>query len=516
MADTDRIPRSKHSFSRNFDYSSLDFLQRRQQKLIDATGLAKPDSRIDPYLPSRLVVCGDYFPWKSSLLQYVTGIPFPHYRGMPTRFATEIVCRRSVNEKVSVRIIPDHDRSPSEKITLSRFGQNVGHFTLDGFSSVISDAGRAIRVVPSTKSEIFGDVLQIEISGPDKPQLTIVDLPDYIHSFEKFEDRVRSLCWKYIADPRTIILAVIPNRYRTIGIITEPVTLYPGTNLECEDVSLAMGAGIGIGFPVPCHILNSASAEIPTVVTAERILVDIDFIKQGIWKWSPKNVVSLRLRLSRLLLDQTKNVIIARRLADSLNISAMARGALQWMSSFIVNQHLSYTLKYWSENVCRLAKDSHSLSARELSVLKSIGNKHTRDAIAAKIREFSAPVTDNLSSKGPPSFQNLHPSTVDNDVHFPPEAPELFSKPEHPGIHVDSGSASDFEFSKSGCSDDLEGEDESSEVQSIVGVINYLTSEKVVEMYTTAIVNSFTPVLMAQRNESLLMILTEYGLLRPF
>lgn len=443
---------------------------------------------------------------------------------LPTRFATEIVCRRSVNEKVSVRIIPDYDRSPSEKLTLSHFGQDAGHFTLDGLSSMISDAGWAIQMLPSAKSEIFGDVLQIEISGPDKPHLAIVDLPDYIHSFEKFEDRVRSLCWKYIADPRTIILAVLsaetdyfnqlilswvtivdPTGERTIGI-TKLDTLEPRTDPKHEYVGLAMGTGIDIGFPFRYHILNRVSAGIPICWTTRRVQVEVDYFDQSILKYTPRNVVgavSLRLRLSRLFLDQTKNVIIARRLADGLDISTMARGALQWMSSFIVDQHLSYALKYWSENVCRLAKYSSGLSARELLVLKSIGNKHTRDAIAAKIREFSTPVTDKLSSRGFPSSQNLHLSTVDNHVHFTPQAPELFGKPEHPGIHVDSGSASDFEFSKSGCSDDLEDEDESSEVQSIVGVINYLRPEKVVEMYTTTIIDSFTPLFMAQHIASL-------------
>ncbi len=58
------------------------------------------------------------------------------------------------------------------------------------------------------------DILRIEISGPKQPQLTIVDLPRLIHSHGKHQTEhdvnlVTSLVAKYMANPRSIILAVV-------------------------------------------------------------------------------------------------------------------------------------------------------------------------------------------------------------------------------------------------------------------------------------------------------------------
>ncbi len=58
------------------------------------------------------------------------------------------------------------------------------------------------------------DILRVEISGPTQPQLTIVDLPGLIHSHNKHQtehdvELVTNLVAKYMANPRSIILAVV-------------------------------------------------------------------------------------------------------------------------------------------------------------------------------------------------------------------------------------------------------------------------------------------------------------------
>lgn len=58
------------------------------------------------------------------------------------------------------------------------------------------------------------DILRVEISGPKQPQLTIVDLPGLIHSHNKRQIEhdvklVTNLVAKYMANPRSIILAVV-------------------------------------------------------------------------------------------------------------------------------------------------------------------------------------------------------------------------------------------------------------------------------------------------------------------
>ncbi|CZS92473.1 uncharacterized protein RAG0_03052 [Rhynchosporium agropyri] len=58
------------------------------------------------------------------------------------------------------------------------------------------------------------NILRVEISGPTRPQLTIVDLPGLIHSHNKHQtendvELVTNLVAKYMANPRSIILAMV-------------------------------------------------------------------------------------------------------------------------------------------------------------------------------------------------------------------------------------------------------------------------------------------------------------------
>ncbi|KAF2158313.1 hypothetical protein M409DRAFT_38339 [Zasmidium cellare ATCC 36951] len=58
------------------------------------------------------------------------------------------------------------------------------------------------------------DVLRVDISRPDRPHLTIVDLPGLIHSHSKTQSAedvqlVRSLVRRYIESSRSIVLAIV-------------------------------------------------------------------------------------------------------------------------------------------------------------------------------------------------------------------------------------------------------------------------------------------------------------------
>ena len=54
----------------------------------------------------QLVVVGDQSSGKSSVLEGLTGLPFPRDSGLCTRFATQITFRRAQIASISVSIIP--------------------------------------------------------------------------------------------------------------------------------------------------------------------------------------------------------------------------------------------------------------------------------------------------------------------------------------------------------------------------------------------------------------------------
>lgn len=70
----------------------------------------------------QVVVVGDQSAGKSSVLEAITGIPFPRGAGACTRFATEIRLRRSAESSIIVSIIPDRNRPSSEQKQLLGFG----------------------------------------------------------------------------------------------------------------------------------------------------------------------------------------------------------------------------------------------------------------------------------------------------------------------------------------------------------------------------------------------------------
>lgn len=105
--------------------------------------------------------------------------------------------------------------------------------------------------------------MRIEISGPDRPHLTIVDLPGLIHSETKPQtasdvELIQDVVQGYMKESRCIILAVVSAKNdfanqivlklaraadstgsRTLGVITKPDTLRAGSDNEVMYVSLA-------------------------------------------------------------------------------------------------------------------------------------------------------------------------------------------------------------------------------------------------------------------------------------
>src|SRR5271154_4311634 len=58
----------------------------------------------------QLIVCGDQSSGKSSVLEAVSGLRFPTKDNLCTRFATELVLRRSSQKSITVTILPDVNR----------------------------------------------------------------------------------------------------------------------------------------------------------------------------------------------------------------------------------------------------------------------------------------------------------------------------------------------------------------------------------------------------------------------
>ncbi|KAI7225946.1 hypothetical protein KC330_g8984 [Hortaea werneckii] len=203
----------------------------------------------------QLIVCGDQSAGKSSVLEGITGLPFPKKDGLCTNFATEIMLIPDEGGMtMQARMIPSVARSGRPREELMAYERSLDD--LGDLPHVITEAGTlmGLRGFGRTqRAEFAAGVLRITISGPTRLNLTVIDLHGLISATnaEQGKDDMRmvhELVDSYVQNPRAIILAVVQasndianqsiiqksKRFdqtggRTVGIITKADLVIIGT-----------------------------------------------------------------------------------------------------------------------------------------------------------------------------------------------------------------------------------------------------------------------------------------------
>lgn len=162
--------------------SSLDALQDTEQReIMDIVDRLRRTGLSSVLQLPQLVVCGDQSSGKSSVLEAITEIPFPRKENLCTRFATEIVMRRSFTSSIVTKITPDKARPSAEQVKLKAFSRTIEDFS--ELPDLIDEATElmGLKIKGSnddSEKQAFSvarafskDVLSIEITGPGRPQL---------------------------------------------------------------------------------------------------------------------------------------------------------------------------------------------------------------------------------------------------------------------------------------------------------------------------------------------------------
>lgn len=286
---------------------------------LDAQGLANEQlalldlidklqfAQLDNVKLPQIVVVGDQSAGKSSVLEAITGTPFPRDAGACTRFATEIRLRRSPETSIDVSIIPDKGRNFKEQERLRQFGGSVeADMSFDSLMRAAVDL-----IAPKNIPGRFAakDILVVEKRGPDMPLLTLVDLPGLVknaNNDQSLEDikTIEVLSDRYMKSSRTIILAVVggnsdyvqapiltkarhfdPDGSRTIGVLTKP-DLTEGIGLEDKFIELVTNRDRRNFFQLGWYVLlNPGPREPgqPWPSAEQRRQVEEDFFGRGKW-----------------------------------------------------------------------------------------------------------------------------------------------------------------------------------------------------------------------------------------
>lgn len=286
--------------------SGLGLVSSRISKRLNQVDRVRANGVGDHIALPQLVVCGDQSAGKSSVLEGISGIPFPRQDGVCTRFATEIILRHEPKaQQNTATIIPHMSRTEDEKARLSAFRCNIND--LADLPGIIDEAARLMGVQGANDlAEVptfAADVLRLEVVGDTGLHLTLVDLPGLISVSENEEDvhLVGNLVNSYLENSRTIILAVVPassdvdtqsiiqrarrfdkDGLRTVGIITKPDLINDGT--ESRVAKLANNADrtkLKLGFfllknPRPIDLEKG-------ITTVERRKMEAQFFANPPW-----------------------------------------------------------------------------------------------------------------------------------------------------------------------------------------------------------------------------------------
>lgn len=88
----------------------------------------------------QLVVVGHQSSGKSSVLEGLTGLPFPRDSGLCTRFATQITFRRSNSSSIAVSIIPAKDSSEDHQCNMKAWGKrSLESFNVDSMAAIMQE-----------------------------------------------------------------------------------------------------------------------------------------------------------------------------------------------------------------------------------------------------------------------------------------------------------------------------------------------------------------------------------------
>ncbi|KAI9849838.1 MAG: hypothetical protein M1837_000052 [Sclerophora amabilis] len=216
----------------------------------------------DVALP-QLVVTGNQSSGKSSLLESLTGVPFPKGVGICTRYATEITLRSSLRDSVEFSIAKTEATQRDRRARIDKFGkQTYPKLDADSFRILLAKIAAVFwgEDHASTGTQAGNDfareMLKIEISGPGLKPLKFIDTPGLYSSESQKQTKegahlVKKLVEDLIVPNRTIIVAVMdsrvnaetqdifelasipdPGRVRTIGILTKCDLLPEGGEQE--------------------------------------------------------------------------------------------------------------------------------------------------------------------------------------------------------------------------------------------------------------------------------------------
>jgi hypothetical protein len=146
----------------------------------------------------QFVACGPQSSGKSATVRHISGISLPEKATACTRIATLVQVRREQEEKITVQLV-----GPDGKMI------SIDETTAERAKDLVSKHQETAIVRSSGKSFVDDHTIIVRVTGPSKPNITLVDLPGFHTDDDADTSVVNELVGRYIKMEGTLALHVI-------------------------------------------------------------------------------------------------------------------------------------------------------------------------------------------------------------------------------------------------------------------------------------------------------------------
>ncbi|EOO00609.1 putative dynamin family protein [Phaeoacremonium minimum UCRPA7] len=369
----------------------------------------------------QIIVVGDQSSGKSSVLEAISRVRFPTKGDVCTRFATELVLRRSPETKIEVRIDWATGAGSGSSQQFHRTS-----FDKDALPEIINGATEKMGIRVGNSKGFSKDILHVEIAGPDIYPVTLVDLPGFFHSETADQTRedkqiVKELAESYMKQLKSIILVVVsanqnlanqmvvdeakeydPNRERTLGIITKPDLTAPGSQDERKCLQLIRGQESKHKLKLGWHVLRNRPEGQEKTTADDRDAEEEKFFQSGAWSSinpMSRGITPLRRKLSKVLLQHIQKTLPGLIEEIESNLSARQRAIEQLGKPRSEPDELRTYLLEIAERFQRLARDGIDGRYGD-EFFGDLYNSQGTRKLRALLRSFNRAFHATLVSKG--------------------------------------------------------------------------------------------------------------------
>ncbi|CAM9381804.1 unnamed protein product, partial [Phaeothamnion confervicola] len=272
----------------------------------------------------QIAVMGDQSCGKSSVLEALSGVQFPRGSGLVTRCPVQLTMKRGG---------PGAAWSGRASVMWRRGAQPAVAGAVqspDQLRAVIEELMNL--VCTDTANGFSTDSIVVEITAPDCPDLTLIDLPGIVRTAVSGQSRgviteVNGLIESYLNQERTIILAIVPANQdvatvdilerakavdpagmRTIGVLTKPDLIGPGNEEEVLQVLANQRKPLKLGYVM---VKNRNQQQLSKGMSLHEAHVEemAFFAKHGVFSRVEPGMLgveALTKRLVRLLVERIK------------------------------------------------------------------------------------------------------------------------------------------------------------------------------------------------------------------